>query len=47
VLAGGHDRIYPPEHSELAAPSSRTARSSPKCRSAGNPALAIFPAATG
>ena len=48
VLAGGHDRIYPPEHAELARRDPRRRRRwSPKCRSAGSRARAIFPAATG
>ena len=48
VLAGGHDRIYPPEHIELlekiAGP---RVPPFPKCRSAGNRALTTFHAAIG
>ena len=48
VLAGGHDRIYPPEHDDLlAAIIDRGGARSPKCRSATSRARAIFPAATG
>ncbi len=47
VLAGGHDRIYPPEHGDLLAAAARTqAARSPKCRSAMCRAPATFPAAT-
>ena len=44
VLAGGHDRIYPPEHVALLErdPAGRR-RASPKCRSAGSRARATFP----
>ena len=48
VLAGGHDRIYPPEHEDLLAALLEHGRArSPKCRSATCRARAIFPAATG
>ena len=48
VLAGGHDRIYPPEHDDLLAAILEHGRlRSPKCRSAMCRAPAIFPAATG
>ena len=47
VLAGGHDRIYPPEHADLVDAILAEGRSSPKCRSAGSRARAIFPAAIG
>ena len=48
VLAGGHDRIYPPEHEDLLAALLEQGRlRSPKCRSAMCRALAIFHGATG
>ena len=48
VLAGGHDRIYPPEHERPASPHcSITAAPFPKCRSATCRAPATFHAATG
>ncbi len=48
VLAGGHDRIYPPEHEDLLARySTPAARRFPKCRSAMCRAPAIFHGATG
>ena len=48
VLAGGHDKIYPPEHEDLlAAMLEPAARRFPKCRSATCRAPAIFPGATG
>lgn len=48
VLAGGHDRIYPPEHEDLlAALLDHGGAISPKCRSATYRAPAIFHAATG
>ena len=47
VLAGGHDRIYPPEHEDLLAAHARPAAPRfPKCRSAMCRAPAIFRAAT-
>ena len=47
VLAGGHDRVYPPEHVDLLERDpGRAAPPSPKCRSAGSRAPATFPAAT-
>ena len=48
VLAGGHDRIYPPEHEDLLAAiiAARGLRF-PKCRSATCRAPAIFRGATG
>ena len=46
VLAGGHDRIYPPEHEDLLPRCSNTAARFPKCRSATCRAPTIFPAAT-
>ena len=47
VLAGGHDRVYPPEHAGCSMRSCLPAPRSPKCRSAGSRARAIFRAATG
>ena len=47
MLAGGHDRIYPPEHEDLLAALLETAARFRKCRSATSRAPAIFPAATG
>jgi DNA processing protein len=47
VLAGGQDKIYPPQHESLLKDFCRLARRCPKCRSAGNRARMIFPAATG
>ena len=48
VLAGGHDRIYPPEHEDLLAAIARhRAPRFPKCRSAMCRAPAIFRGATG
>ena len=48
ALAGGLDRPYPPENIDLCNEiAERAARPSRKCRSAGNPARRIFPAATG
>ena len=48
VLAGGHDRIYPPEHERLlAAILEPMAPRSRRCRSAMSRAPGIFPAATG
>ena len=48
VLAGGHDRIYPPEHEDLLAALLDTwRRRFPKCRSAMCRAPAIFRGATG
>ena len=46
VLAGGHDRIYPPEHADLLDAILPKARRSPKCRLAGSRGRAIFRAAT-
>ena len=47
VLAGGHDRIYPPEHEDSAGRAARTRRRRfPKCRSATCRAPAIFRGAT-
>ena len=43
VLAGGHDRIYPPENIALLDARSPRARRSPKCRSAGTPRARDFP----
>ena len=42
VLAGGQDRIYPPEHADLLEEICRPVSRSPKCRSAGSPARGIF-----
>ena len=48
VLAGGHDRIYPPEHEELLAQLlDAGGLPFPRCRSVTCPAPAIFHAATG
>ncbi len=49
VLAGGHDRIYPPEHEDLLgrASSTRRAPRSPKCRPATSRGRATFRGATG
>ena len=48
VLAGGLDRIYPPEHDDLLARSCARGRCrSRRCRSAGSRAPATFRAATG
>jgi DNA processing protein len=47
MLAGGHDRIYPPEHEDLLAAILHQALRFPKCRSAMCRAPAIFPGATG
>ena len=48
VLAGGHDRIYPPEHEDLlAALLERMAARFPKCRSATCRGPATFHAAIG
>ena len=47
VLAGGHERIYPPEHAPLVDSSSPKAPPSRKCRSPGSRARATSPAATG
>jgi DNA processing protein len=48
VLAGGHDRIYPPEHEALLAEIIETGgAATPKCRSATCRAPATFPGATG
>jgi hypothetical protein len=46
MLAGGHDKIYPPEHEIFSRPSSPPAAESPKCRSGMCRAPAIFPGAT-
>ncbi len=46
VLAGGHDRIYPEQHTDLLeALLCAKAPPSPRCRSAGSPARWIFHAA--
>src|SRR5262252_3511445 len=48
VLAGGHDRLYPPEHAELAgAILAQGARSFRKCPSGMSPARGTFPVAIG
>ena len=47
VLAGGQDKIYPPQPKACSRTFCRRARRSPKCRSAGSLARMIFPAATG
>ena len=47
VIAGGHDRIYPPEHAELLESILAKAPPSRKCRSPGSRGRATFPAATG
>jgi DNA processing protein len=47
VLAGGHDRIYPPEHEDCSPQfSTRRALRFPKCRSVTSRGHATFPAAT-
>ena len=45
VLAGGHDRLYPSEHAELA--QAILAQGARKCRSAMSPARETFPVAIG
>jgi hypothetical protein len=47
VLAGGHDRIYPPEHEDLQASLLASGLRSPRCRLAMCRAPAIFHGATG
>jgi DNA processing protein len=47
VLAGGHDRVYPAEHADLLDAILPIGAASPKCRSGGSRADAIFRAVIG